>query len=94
MFKINNIPLSSYTYISPNCTASTSWLNHVLASRDNLISEISNIYGHTVHGHVPLFCKLCLPNATVRVVSEPVQLSNRKNIVWHEASKAQIKTYA
>ena len=94
MSDIHNLPLSSYTYISPNCTASTSWLDHVLASRDNLISEISIIYGYTMHDHIPLFCKLSLPNATVRVLSEPDQLSDRENIVWEEASRAQIKAYA
>ena len=94
MTDINNLPLSSYTCISPNCTASTSMIDHVLASRDEFIIEISVIYGHTMHNHIPLFSKLSLLNATVRVVSVPAQLSKTENIIWEEASRPQIKPYA
>ena len=84
MSNINSIPSNSYTYVSPNCTASTSWLDHMIAFWDNLISEISIIFGHTIHDHVSLFCKLSLPNAAVRVVNELAKLFNRENTVFEE----------
>ena len=53
---INGLPARSYTYISPNASAATSWFDHILSSRHSLVSNISILYGHSAYDHIALCC--------------------------------------
>ena len=35
-----------------NCT--TGWLDHVLTSTNNIVTNVSILYGHTIEDHIPV----------------------------------------
>ena len=39
------LPASSFTYISQNSSATTSWLDHIARSNPQLVSQIKILYG-------------------------------------------------
>ena len=58
---ISNLPADSYTYISNNNDASTSWLDHVAVSSPGLVFNVEILYGCTFYDHVPLFFNVHIP---------------------------------
>ena len=67
---------NNYTYISSNSACSTSWLDHILCSSQELISNIQILYGTTFYDHIPLLFDLTIPQ---RVFYADVPL-RRKNV--------------
>ena len=62
---INSLPSSSYSYISSNSICSTSWLDHVITSKSQLVKSHQILYGYTFYDHIPIFCEIpipCTPN--------------------------------
>ena len=42
----------SYTYINSNQCVSISWLDHIVTSKNNIVMNISIMYGYTVEDHL------------------------------------------
>ena len=55
---VERLPADSYTYISRNSACSTSWLDHVVSSDNNIIGGINIMYGFSVEDHVPIYFDL------------------------------------
>ena len=61
IFDVENLPSDSYTYISSNFSCSSSWLDHLLCSNSDFISNVSILYGITFFDHIPLRFTVNLP---------------------------------
>ena len=47
------LPADTYTYVSHTYVARTSWLDHILFSKLNLIYDIEVFYDITIDNHTP-----------------------------------------
>ena len=91
---IANLPASSYTYISKNETAATSWLDHVICSRVSLVDSVEILYGTTFSDHIPLACNLRIPALVkVSLVDDNRVPSNTMRINWDRLSDNSLLDY-
>ena len=91
---VDQLPLTSYTYISQNSRASTSWLDHIIASNSRLVGDVSIHYGSVLDDHIPISFNL--------EIFEPVLLPytfqyeaniNIKNVDWDRVSIDHFEEY-
>ena len=90
------MPPSSYTYISRNQVCSTSWLDHVLSSRSELLSNFNILYGTTFEDHVPIMFELLLPHFDYEpeCISVSSHFDNSFFILWDKATDNDICKYS
>ena len=93
MADIKGLPANSYTYISLNASAATSWLDHILSSNPSLVYNISFLYGHSAFDHIPLCCVLELPDYLNLTNFTPFCNEDVANILWEKASESQLENY-
>ena len=95
MVDINSLPPDSYTYISSNAAVSTSWLDHILASHDDLVSDVSVRYGHSTYDHLPICCELKLLGNPQLKPDESIlrSMSAGCGISWGKASDDELESY-
>ena len=55
------LPADSYSYISNNESAGTSWLDHILCSSPSIINNCAILYGYTFEDHIPINCEIRSP---------------------------------
>ena len=83
MNDVEFLPKNSYTYISSNSVAGTSYIDHVLVSKSDLTTNHQVLYGSTFYDHIPLCFDLVIPgiinsfncddnNASFAVSSYPI----------------------
>ena len=61
-FDVIQLPASSFTYISQNSSATTSWLDHIACSHPQLlVSQIKILFGDALHDHNPVYCEAAIP---------------------------------
>ena len=91
---VDQLPVDSYTYISQNSRASTSWLDHVISSNPRLVEDVMIHYGSALDDHIPISFNL--------EIFEPVLLSHSiqyepkidiKKVDWDRVSDEQFKEY-
>ena len=91
---INFLPPETYTYISPNSSASTSWLDHVLTSNSDIISDIYVMYGFSFDDHIPIVFQINIPNAITEIDSFISETINDFNpIIWDKVSEIDIENF-
>ena len=66
------LPVDTFTYLSPSHNT-TSWLDHVLASSHDLITDVSVVYDKTIYDHFPLRVLL---NLNTVIVTKPFPVRN------------------
>ena len=89
---IDNLPRTSYTFVSPNAIASTSWLDHVVCSNEHLASNFKILYGTTLVDHIPLYFELNLPNTPMFHASE-LNMDEYPDINWDITTDFQLELY-
>ena len=94
MVDVNSLPPDSYTYISSNAAVFTSWLDHILALNDDLVSDVSVRYGHSTYDHLPICCELKLLGNPQITPDEPIlrSMSVGYGISWDKASNVELET--
>ena len=92
---INSLPPDSYTYISSNAADSTPWLDHILASHDDSVSEVSVRYGHSTYDHLPVCCELKLLGNSQITPDESIvrSMSAGRGIAWDKANDYELESY-
>ena len=92
---ISELPASSYTYISHNETASTSWLDHILCSRCSIACNVEILYGITFTDHIPIMCEIRLPcKVEVSALDDTLTAPHGYNIPWETLSDDHLLTYS
>ena len=91
---ISNLSPDTYTYISENSSCSTSWIDHILSSDEDMLSEIEVLYGDTFSDHIPIKFKLRMPaNCQVSPVRLPPK-SQDPLVAWSKATNVNINNYS
>ena len=85
----------SYTYISSNNTASTSWLDHILSSNYDIVQDLNIMYGFSFDDHIPVEFKLKIPIPVNRdnVAPDVEILPSVSYIRWDNVSDDDIEIY-
>ena len=52
------LPASSFSYTRQNISATTSWLDHIVCSNPQLVSQMRILYGDTLQDHIPINCEI------------------------------------
>ena len=91
---ISMLPSDSYTYISSNYACSTSWLDHILSSSRDLVSNPKILYGTTVYDHIPVSFNLKVPHFRQMNFDVPVVDEDRLKINWEKINDEHISDYA
>ena len=93
---IDRLPSDSYTYINSNQCVSTSWLDHIVTSKNNLVMNIAIMYGYTVEDHIPMKFELMQPIHETYFDNDFINLesSNIKHYRWNKASESDIRQYS
>ena len=83
------LPINSYTYISTHDT--TSWIDHVITSRSNLVNNINIKYGVTISDHIPLAFTIefntLLDNASSFQYKNNIMSINWKKLNYNEEKR-------
>ena len=60
---IDRLPSDSYTYMSRNqiCSTNWLWLDHVITSKNDIVTNVYNLYGYTIEDHIPVKFELMPP---------------------------------
>ena len=88
---IHQLPQSSYTYISSNEQCSTSWIDHIISSKNDFTSNHKIFYGSAVYDHIPIYFEAMLP-ATIQY-SDEIPPNPKISVAWDKISFAERKTY-
>ena len=92
---IINLPAISYTFVSSNESSSTSFLDHVLCSNSEIISNHEILYGWSVYDHIPICFDITLPNdCHVQFVEHGLPSISDPHIDWDKATQEEINAYA
>ena len=81
---VDRLPLDSYTYVSANTSAGSSWIDHVVVSRSNLVTNHKIFYGSTFYDHIPLYFEAIM-NIQVDgyyLEKPPTEVTNIRQIDW------------
>ena len=70
MVDLNRLPNDSFTYVSSNAACSTSWLDHIICSSQELINNITIMYHTTFYDHIPLLFDVIVPIVEVNLQEE------------------------
>ena len=89
-----NLPSGSYTYIAPNSTCSTSWLDHVCVSSCDIISDHNILYGTTQFDHIPLSFSLKLPHLHHQGASKAKGGCTESKIRWDAVNQQTRQVYS
>ena len=82
---IEQLPMNSYTYISYSFRATTSWFDHVLSSKREIVSDVCIRYGFAFGDHIPLQFSLVLQfPCTVVKRAVPRAYACRQFTFWHK----------
>ena len=84
------LPQDSFTFLS-GAHDSTSWIDHVLISRQELISSIEVRYHDNIFDHFPLSFQLTFDTSLLEVVNE--QIDTEKFVNWNRLSHTDICAY-
>lgn len=80
---ILNLPVHSYTNISANITATTSWTDHFICSKSQVITNIEILYGSTFSDHFPIASDIHFPiKVVVGALNHKSNDVITNNIVW------------
>ena len=70
----------------------TYYLDHILSSKRDLVSQVKVLYGETFEDHISIYCELVFPNsAFTKGVDEATEV--KFNIVLEDVSDDQLETY-
>ena len=79
---------------SHNSTALTSWIDQILNSNSNLVSNLEISYGDWCQDHIPFHCELNMNYPVEYTFDEPTKTSNLKaGIFWDQVTDDQIYLY-
>ena len=81
MSDIEKLPPETYTYISQNSSAVTSWLDHILSSKADIVNNVHVMYGFSFDDHIPVSMGVVIPVANL----DPVTNNNTSNRVYYES---------
>ena len=51
------LPVSTYTFMSQNKTATRGWFNLTLSSKREIVSQVKVLHGETFGNHIPIYCE-------------------------------------
>ena len=88
-----NLPADSYTYMSSNSTCSTSWLDHVVTSRLDLVRNIDILYGVTLDDHVPVSFSINVGSFEPPAIDPEINATKYFHINWDKKSDDEISFY-
>ena len=92
--ELEQYPSFSYTYVSHNSTASVSWIEHILCSTSNLVSNIEILYGESCQDHIPIYCELNINHPVEITLDELTQTGNLEaGMFWDQVTDEQIYLY-
>ena len=96
IYDVVKLPANSFTYISRNNTCSTSWLDHLLTSNDELISNFPIGYDITFVDHLPILFELATPRTQIFDENLDDLKSNSERLIvqWDRVSWDQKELYA
>ena len=89
-----SLPIDTFTYIGSDQNCCTSWIDHIITSHENLISNINVQYGTSLYDHIPFTFNLTLPT---NVIFEEIHISQdliSEFIKWNKLSNANREDYA
>ena len=52
---------SSFTYINQNSSAAANWLDHIVCSNSELVSQLKILYDDSLNDHMPIYCEIAIP---------------------------------
>ena len=76
-----------------NCT--TGWLDHVLTSTNNIVTNVSILYRHTIEDHIPVKFEIIPPQEETyfgNAISK-LETNNTEHYVWNMTSESDIIEY-
>ena len=89
---IERLSPDSFTYVSRRDCCATSWLDHVVSSNPNSISNLEILYGQSVEDHIPVYFSYKLHNfIAINVERDESQFTY---VLWNKVSKFEIEKYA
>ena len=96
IYDVVKLPANSFTYISCNTPCSTSWLDHLLTSNDEIISNFRIGYDKTFVDHLPILFELATPHSQIcdENVRDFKSNSERFFVQWDRVSWDQKELYA
>ena len=90
---IYSLPHVSYTYISPNATCSSSWIDHMVTSRADLTVNHEILYGSVFYDHIPIYCEMQLPDDIVFENASGYSPDVQCSISWAKANYEMKNNY-
>ena len=94
MSDIDALPADTYTYVSQNSRATTSWLDHVLSSKLGLVRDIKVLYGSTFDDHIPVLFSVVIHDENLSPVVLPaLETGNTIKVLWEKCSDHDIENY-
>ena len=84
-----SLPADSYTYISSNSICSTSWLDHVISTSNEIVQDIKILYGVVFDDHLPLEFFISVPEFLVN----PSVSTENSFIGWSSTSDEMLSFY-
>ena len=89
---VDNLSTDSFTFISRNDHCGTSFIDHVFASRSDITSNHSILYGFTSEDHIPISCEILIPliNENDNVVYDVYEKPVFEFYLWDQASEYQL----
>ena len=92
---IIKLPMNTYSYMSRNEACSTSWLDHVISSNLQMVSDIDVMYGLTFEDHLPLKFSLFLQCELVPKIeqNDSIFCNDERFILWSKARNEHIEVY-
>ena len=90
------MPNDTFTYVSSNNICSTSWLDHVISSDFDIISNIHVLYGDSFSDHIPLKFDFKLPSEVIESRKSQIDHNfQRPHIVaWSQVTDDDILEYS
>ena len=89
-----SLPDDSFTYLSP-AHNTTSWLDHVIASDPNSISNFSILYDKAIYDHFPVYFHIQVPTEISFTVNhDSSQINIQDFISWDKLSQIEIDNYS
>ena len=85
------LPLNSFTYVSSNDHASTSWLDHVMTSNIEILQDIKIYYELSFYDHIPMSFKYNIKN--IEHIEHTVNDQEYEFVLWNKVTEEEIETY-
>ena len=91
---VMNLPADSFTYMSSNSTCSTSWLDHIVTSKLDLVQDINILYGVKLDDHIPISFSLRVGTIDSPPIQPEIDLKNKGFYInWDKVMDDDISLY-